>query len=73
MKNYAEEERLMSQPQKMLISSFTLQNRTLFTPPFLFSLQLGLVVLQKYTVSLHTLQKTLQQFCTVSSGRQKVR
>ena len=43
MKNYAEEGRLMSQPRKMLISSFTLQNGTLITPLLLFSLQLGLV------------------------------
>ena len=43
MKNYAEEERLLSQPRKMLISSFTLQNETLTTPMLLFYLQLGLV------------------------------
>ena len=42
MKNYAEEERLLSQPRKMLISSFTLQNGTLITPLLLFYLQLGL-------------------------------
>ena len=43
MKNYAEEERLMSQPKKLLISSFTLQNGTFITPLLLFYLQLGLV------------------------------
>ena len=43
MKNYAEEERLLSQPRKMLISSFTLQNGTPITPLLLFYLQLGLV------------------------------
>ena len=43
MKNYAEEERLLSQPRKMLISKFTLQNGTLNTPLLLFYLQLGLV------------------------------
>ena len=32
MKNYAEEERFLSQPRKMLISSFTLENGTLITP-----------------------------------------
>ena len=42
MKNYAEEERLLSQPRKVLISSFTLQNGTLITPLLLFYLQLGL-------------------------------
>ena len=43
MKTYAEEERIMSQPRKMLISSFTLQNGSLITPLLLFYLQLGLV------------------------------
>ena len=36
MKNYAEEQKLLSQPRKMLISSFTLQNGTLITPLLLF-------------------------------------
>ena len=44
MKNYADEERLLSQPQKRLISSFSFQNGTLNTPLLLFYLQLGLVV-----------------------------
>ena len=43
IKTYAEEEGIMSQPRKMLISSFTLQNGTLITPLLLFYLQLGLV------------------------------
>ena len=42
-KNYAEEKRLLSQPRKMLISSFTLQNGTLITPLLLFYLQFDLV------------------------------
>ena len=36
MKNYAEEERILSQPRKMLIFGFTLQNGTLITPLLLF-------------------------------------
>ena len=44
MKTYAEEGGIMSQPRKMLISSFTLQNGTLITPLLLFYLHLGLVV-----------------------------
>ena len=44
MKTYAEEEGLMSQPRKMFISSFTLQNGTVITPLLLFYLQLGLLV-----------------------------
>ena len=50
MKTYAEERGKMSQPRKMLISSFTLQNRTLKTPLLLFYLQLGFVVTKKYCV-----------------------
>ena len=48
MKNYAEEERFLSQPQKKLISSFTLQNGTLITPLLLFYLQLGLVCTKRH-------------------------
>ena len=44
MKTYAEERGIRSQPRKMLISGFTLQNGTLITPLLLFYLQLGLVV-----------------------------
>ena len=44
MKNYAEVEKLLSQPRKMLIFCFTLQNGTLITPLLLFYLQLGLFV-----------------------------
>ena len=56
MKAYAEEERIMSQPRKMLISSFTLQNGTFNTPLLLFYLQLGLFA-QKNTALLSTLQR----------------
>ena len=61
MKNYAEEERLLFQPRKMLISSSTLQNGTLITPLLLFYLQLGLVCTK------------LQKFCAVISGRTNAR
>ena len=43
MKNYAEEERLLSRPRTMLISSCTLQKRALISPLLLFYLHLGLV------------------------------
>ena len=39
-KAYAEEDGIMSQPRKMLISSFTLQNGTLITPLLFFYLRL---------------------------------
>ena len=66
MKNNAEEERLLTQPQKIMISSFTLQNGTLTTPLLLFSLQLGLIV-TKYTVLSSTLQRNAS---TVSLSQQ---
>ena len=43
MKNHANEERLLSQPRKISISSFTLQNGTLITPLLFFKLPFGLV------------------------------
>ena len=73
MKNYAEEEKLLSQPRKMLISSFKLQNGTLITPLLLFYLQLGLVCTQIHRFFEYTPKKMLQQFCAVSSGRKKAR
>ena len=44
MKTYADEEEIMCQPQKMLISSFRLENGILILPLLLFYLQLGPVV-----------------------------
>ena len=43
MKDYAEKERLLSRPWKMLISSYFLENGTLLTPLLLYYLDLGLV------------------------------
>ena len=43
MNNYAEEERILSQPRKLLISNFTLQNITLITPLLFFYVQLRFV------------------------------
>ena len=57
MKNYAEEERLLSQPRKMLISSLTLQNGTLITPPTCYFIFNWVLFVQKYTVLLGTLQR----------------
>ena len=39
MKEYADKEGIMSQPRKMLISSYILQNGALITPLFLFILE----------------------------------
>ena len=48
MKDYAEKEGLLSQPRKMLISSYFLENRALITPLLLFYLELGLVCKKIY-------------------------
>ena len=62
MKTYAEEEGIMSQPRKMLISSFTLQNGTLITPLLLFYLQLGLVVTKIHRFVEYTPRKCFNSF-----------
>ena len=62
MKNYAKEDRLLSQPRKMLISSFTLQNGTLITPLLLFFLQLGLVCTKIHRFVEYTPKKCFNSF-----------
>ena len=61
MKTYAEEEGILSQPWKMLISSFTLQNGTLITP-LLFYLQLGLVCTKIHRFVEYTPKKCFNNF-----------
>ena len=48
MQDYAEKEGLLSQPRKMPISSYFLENGTLITPLLLFYLDLGLVCKKIY-------------------------
>ena len=62
MKTYAEEEGKMSQPRKMLISGFTLQNGTLVTPLLLFYLQLGLFVTKLHRFLEYTPRKCFNSF-----------
>ena len=62
MKTYAEEGGIMSQPRKMLISSFTLQNGTLVTPLVLFYLHLGLVVTKIHHFVEYTPKKCFNGF-----------
>ena len=62
MKNYAEEERLLSQHRKMFISSFTLQNGKLITPLPLLYLQLGLVVTKIHRFVEYTQKKGFNSF-----------
>ena len=59
---FNEEERLLSQPRKMLISIFTLQNGTLITPLLLFYLQLGLVCTKILLFVEYTPKKCLNRF-----------
>ena len=62
MKTYAEEDGIMSQPRKMLISSFTLQNGTLITPVLLFYLQLGHAVTKIHRFVEYTPKKCFNSF-----------
>ena len=62
MKSYAEEERIMSQPRKMLISSFTLQDGTLISPLLLVFLQLGLFVTKIHRFVEYTPKKCFNSF-----------
>ena len=62
MENYAEEERLLSEPRRMLISSFTLQNGTLIPPLLLFYLQLGLVCTKRQRFVEYTPKKCFNSF-----------
>ena len=62
MKTYAEDERLLSQLQKMLLSSFTKQNGTPITPLLLFYLHLGLVCTKIHSFVEYTLKKRFNNF-----------
>ena len=62
MKNDAKEERLLSQPRKMLISSFTLQNGILITPLLLFYLQLGILCTKIHRFVEYTPEKCFNNF-----------
>ena len=73
MKNYAEEEKLVSQPRKTLISSFTLQKGNIYYSSANVLLTTG-SCLQKNTrlCQVHSNER-FQQFCADSSGRKKAR
>ena len=66
MRTYAEEGGIMSQPRKMLISSFTLKNGTLITPLLLFYLQLCFVCTKIHRFVEYTPKKCFNSF--VQSG-----
>ena len=48
MKNYAIENEMLKHPQKLLISSFKLENGTVITPLLNFYMELGLQCTNKY-------------------------
>ena len=62
MKTYAGKEGIMSQPRKMLTSSFTIQNGTLITPLLFFYLQFGLVCTKKHRILEYTPKKCFNSF-----------
>ena len=62
MQDYAEEEGLLCQPRKMLISSYFLENGTLIIPPLLFFLELGLVCKKIYRFVEYTPVKCFNNF-----------
>ena len=62
MKTYAEENNLLKQPQRMLISSFKLINGTLITPPLNFYLDLGLQSTKIHRFVKYTTHKVFNSF-----------
>ena len=62
METYGEDEGIMSQRRKLLISSFLLQHGTLMTPLLLFYLQLGFVCRKLHRFVEYTLKKCFNSF-----------
>ena len=62
MKNYAIENEMLKHPQRMLISSFKLENGTVITPLFNFCLELGLQCTKINRFGQHTPQKCFKNF-----------
>ena len=73
MKNYAEEERLLSRPRKIMISSFTLQNGTLYCSSAVILSIFGSCSHKNTRRCWVHSKEMLQQFCAVSSGCKKAR
>ena len=55
MKNFAIENEILKHPQRMLISSFKLENGTVITPLFNFYMELGLQCTKIYPFFLNIL------------------
>ena len=71
MKTYDEEDGIMTQPRKMLILSFTIQNGTLIVPVLLFYLQLGLVVTKTHRFVEYTPRKCFNSFVQAAVDARK--
>ena len=73
MKEYAEKEEIMSQPRRMLISSFHLKNGTIITPLLLYYLHLGLECTKFYRFVQYTPKKCFNSFVqsAVNARRQR--
>ena len=62
MKNYEIENEMLKQPQRMLISSFKLENGTVITPLFNFYLRLGLQCTKVYRFLQYSPRKCFNNF-----------
>ena len=62
MKEYAEKEWIMSQPRRMLISSFHLKNGTIITPLLLYYSHLGLECTKIHQFVQYTPKKCISSF-----------
>ncbi len=67
MKEYAEKEKIMSQPRRMLISSFRLKNGTIITPLLLYYLPLGLECTKIHQFVQYTPKKCFSSFYSLPS------
>ena len=62
MTEYAEKERIMAQPRKLLISSFNLTKATILSPLLYFYLKLGLVCKKIYRFVEYTPRNCFNNF-----------
>ena len=62
MKNYAIENEMLKHPQRMLISSFKLENGTVITPLFIFYMELGLQCTKNYRFVQYSPRKNFNNF-----------
>ena len=73
MKEYAEKEGIMSQPRRMLISSFHLKNGTIISPLLLYYLHLGLECTKIHQFVQYTPKKCFSSFLQSAVNAQRQR